>query len=75
MFTLLAVLVFLWLAVKVVGLALKLTWGTAKILASILFAVALTLLIGGVLFAGGILLVVPVILIGAALGILKWCVS
>ncbi len=73
MFTLLMIVLFIWLAVKAVGLALRLTWGTAKILASVLFAVAIPTLIGCLLFAGGILLLVPVLLIGAAVGVLKCC--
>lgn len=73
MFTLLMIVLFVWLAVKAVGLALRLTWGTAKILASILFAVAVPVLIGCLLFAGGILLLFPVLMIGAAVGVLKWC--
>ena len=73
MFTLLMIVLFIWLAVKAVGLALRLTWGTAKILAYVLFAVAIPTLIGCLLFAGGILLLVPVLLIGAAVGVLKCC--
>ena len=73
MFTLLMIVLFIWLAVKAVGLALRLTWGTAKILASVLFAVAIPTLMGCLLFAGGILLLVPVLLIGAAVVVLKCC--
>lgn len=73
MFSLLMIVLFIWLAVKAVGLALRLTWGTAKILASVLFAVAIPALIGCLLFAGGILLLIPVLLIGAAVGVLKCC--
>lgn len=73
MFTLLMLVLFVWLAVKAAGLALRLTWGTAKILATLLFAVAIPSLIGCLLFAGGILLMIPVLMIGAAVGILKCC--
>ena len=36
MFELLVVIGFLWLMIKVVGLTFKVTWGLAKIVASIL---------------------------------------
>lgn len=74
MFELLVIVLFIWLAVKAVGLALRLTWGAAKLLASILFVVAVPLLIGCVLFAGGLLLLVPLLLVAAAVAILKACV-
>ena len=74
MFEILTTALFIWLAVKAAGLALRLTWGTAKILASVLFAVAVPLLLGCLLFAGGVLLLLPVLLIGAAVWILKCCV-
>lgn len=73
MFTLLMVVLFIWLAVKAIGLALRLTWGTAKVLATLLFAVAVPILIGCLLFAGGILLLIPVLMIGAAVGVLERC--
>lgn len=73
MFELLVIIVFIWLAVKAVGLALSLTWGVAKIIASILFAVALPILLGCLMFAGGVILLLPVLLIGAVVWILKCC--
>ena len=74
MFTLLMIVLFVWLAVKAVGLALRLTWGTARILGSVLFGIAVPLLIGCIFFAGGIVLLIPVLLMGAAVGILKCCI-
>ena len=41
MFTLFVILVFGWLFFKSVGLAFHLTWGLAKIVATLLFGVAL----------------------------------
>ena len=38
MFELLTIIVFVWLLIKAIGLAFKLTWGMAKIIASILMA-------------------------------------
>ena len=71
MLEIIAVVIFLWLGVKAVGLALKLTWCAAKAAAVVLFAVALPLLVGCILFAGGIILLLPIALIGAAFGILR----
>ncbi len=73
MLELLVIVLFCWLFFKAVGLALRLTWGVAKIAASVLFAIALPMLFGCLLFAGGILLLVPVVLMAAAFGILKAC--
>lgn len=73
MFELLVIVLFIWLSVKVIGLAFKLTWGAAKILASILFVFAIPALIGCVLFAGGVILLVPVLMLVGAIAILKAC--
>jgi hypothetical protein len=73
MFELLTVAVFIWLLVKAVGFAFKLTWGIAKIAASILIGLAFPVLIFCLLFAGGILLLVPLLMIAIAAGILKAC--
>jgi len=70
-FEFLVIIIFLWLMVKAIGLAFKLTWGLTKIVASILMVLALPLLIVCFLFWGGIALVLPVILLFAALGVLK----
>ena len=45
--------------------------GAAKILASVLFVIAIPALIGCVLFAGGLLLLIPVLLVAGAIAILK----
>lgn len=74
MFELLVIVLFIWLSIKAAGLALKLTWGAAKILASLLFAIAVPALIGCILFAGGLVLLVPVLLVAGAIAILKACV-
>lgn len=74
MFEILTLIVFIWLMVKAIGLAFKLTWGIAKIIASILMVLALPALIVCIIFVGGIALLVPLILIGIAAGILKACV-
>ena len=71
MFEIVTLVVFIWLMVKAIGLAFKLTWGIAKIIASILMVLALPALIVCMIFVGGIALLVPLILIGIAAGILK----
>ena len=71
MFELLTLVIFIWLLVKTIGLAFRLTWGVAKIIASILMVIALPVLIICLLFVGGIALLVPVVMIAIAAGILK----
>ena len=74
MLELLVIVLFCWLFFKAIGLAFKVAWGAAKIIASILFAIAVPMLIGCLLFAGGVILLLPVVLIGIAFGLLKKCV-
>ena len=73
MFELLTIAIFIWLLVKSIGLAFKLTWGVAKIAASILIGLAFPVLIVCLVFVGGIALLVPIIMIAIAAGILKAC--
>lgn len=73
MFELLVFILFVWLFVKAIGLAFRVTWGLAKVIAVILFTLALPALIGCFLVAGGVVLLIPVALVGTAFGILKAC--
>ena len=73
MFELLVVILFCWLLVKTIGIALTLTWGAATVLAAILVAVAVPVLLVCLLFAGGVILLVPLALIAGVVGILKCC--
>ena len=73
MFELFVIAIFIWLLVKSIGLAFKLTWGVAKIAASILIGLAFPVLIVCFVFAGGFALLVPVVMIAIAAGILKAC--
>lgn len=75
MFEFLMIIFFLWLMIRAIGFALKLTWGVAKIAASLLMVIALPALILCLLFAGGLLLIVPVMIVGIAAGILKSCLN
>ena len=75
MVELFTIIVFPWLLIKAIGLAFKLTWGMAKIVASILMVLALPLQIVCLLFVGGVILIVPVAMIGIAAGIMKSCIK
>lgn len=73
MLELLIIVLFIWLFCKALKLTFKVAWGAAKIAASLLFAIAVPLLVLCLVFAGGILLLIPVGLIALALGLLKAC--
>ena len=73
MFELLVLLLFGWIFWGALRLAFHVTWGFAKIAAFILLALALPVLIVCLLFAGGVVLLLPVALIALAWGILKAC--
>lgn len=73
MFELLVLILFGWIFWGALRLAFHVTWGFAKIAASILLALALPVLIVCLLFAGGVVLLLPVALIALAWGILKAC--
>ena len=73
MLELLTIVIFVWLLVKAIGLAFKLTWGVAKVIASILISLTLPVLIICLVFVGGIALLVPIVMIAIAAGILKAC--
>ena len=73
MFELLVIAIFIWLLVKAAAFAFKLTWGAAKIAAAILIGLALPVLIVCLVFVGGIVLLVPLVMIAVAAGILKIC--
>lgn len=75
MLELLITVLFCWLFLKAVKLAFRVAWGTVKIAASVLFALAVPMRVFGVIFAGGVLLLIPVALIGLAFGLLKACVT
>ncbi len=64
-------LLFIWLFLKALKLSFKITWGIAKIIAVILFVIALPALVACLFFAGGAVLLLPLALIGAAFGLIK----
>ena len=71
MLDLLMIIVFCWLFFKALGLVFRLAWGVTKILVGLLVTAAAVTLVGGVLFAGGLVLLIPIALVGIALGLLK----
>ena len=73
MFSLLVLLAFGWLFFKTVGSAFRVAWGAAKLVAAVLFVLALPLMVVGLLLGGIFMLLLPLLLIAAAFGILKSC--
>ena len=73
MFEIITIAIFLWLLVKSIGLMLRLTWGVAKIIATVLIGIALPVLILCLFFVGGIALLAPLVIIAIAAAILKAC--
>ncbi len=71
MLEILTIVLFCWLFFKALGLAFRAAWGAAKIIAYLLFALAVPMLVLSLLFAGGIVLLVPLALVGLAFGLLK----
>ena len=74
MLEIITVVLFCWLFVGAIRLTFRVTWGLAKILAVILFVLALPTLVGCLLMASGIVLLIPVALVAVAWGILKACI-
>lgn len=69
-------ILFAWIFFKAIKLTFKITWGFAKIIAIILFIIALPALILCLLFAGSAaVLLLPLALVGAAFGLVKCCTS
>ena len=71
MFEMIAVVIFLWLLFKALGLVFRLTWSVTKLVAGLLMVLAFPLLVVCLIFAWGLMLIVPLALIGIALAILK----
>lgn len=73
MFELLVLVLFCWIFFGSIKLMFKIAWGLAKVLAVILLILALPSLIGCLLYASGVILLLPVLLIALAWGMLKTC--
>lgn len=65
--------IVIWLLIKAIGLAFKLAWGTTKIIATILLALAVPVFVLCLIFVGGFILLIPVAFIAGAIGLLKMC--
>lgn len=63
----------IWLLIKAIGLAFRITWNAAKIVATILMTLAVPIFIVVLIFTGGFFLLIPVALIAGAWGLLKKC--
>lgn len=73
MLEILIIIAFCGFFFKALSLALRMAWGLGKIIASVLFAVAVPLLVACLVFAGGVVLFVPLLLVSIAFGILRAC--
>ena len=71
MFEILCTILFVWLFIKVFGLVFKVAWSLTKVFATILFVLALPTLIACFILAGGLLLLIPVGLLGLAFALLS----
>lgn len=74
MMEILILIAFCWLFFGAVGLAFRAAWGVAKIAATILFAIAVPTLVAGLVFAGGVLLLIPLAMVAIAFGLLAKCI-
>lgn len=74
MIQILVIVCFCYLGFKALGLFFRIAWGAAKIAATVLFVLALPMLVGCLVFAGAILLAIPLALMAIAFGLLKACV-
>ena len=74
MFELLMIVIFCWIFIGVIKVAFSVTWGVAKILATILCVLACPVLLACLLFAGGLVLLVPILLVVGAYTLLKACI-
>lgn len=73
MLDLIITVLFCWLFFKALGLTFRLAWGVTKFVVWLLFALALPMMIGCLMLAGGLLLLVPLALVGLAFGLVKAC--
>ena len=74
MLDILLIVLFCWLFYQAIRLTFRVAWGAAKVIAVILFILALPSLLGCVLVAGGLLLLAPVALVGLGVLILRACI-
>lgn len=71
MLELIITVLFCWLLFTVFKLMFKLAWGAAKVIALLLSVLAVPVLIGGLLLAGGVILFLPVAMLVVAVLIIN----
>ena len=67
------IVLFGWLFFKSLGVFFRLTWGLAKIVGTLLMVLALPVLGLCLLFAGGVMLLIPVAIMAVAFAVLNAC--
>lgn len=70
---LLLTVLFVWLLFKSIGLVFRVAWSLTKLFALVLFVLSIPALVGCLLFAGGLLILIPIAMVGTAFGLLKRC--
>ena len=71
MLELIITVIFCWLLFTLFRLMFKLAWGATKIIALLLSVFAIPILIGGLLLAGGVILLLPVAMLVVAVLIIN----
>lgn len=74
MFEILVTALSVYFFIGAVKLAFRITWDATKIIATVLLSLAVPVLILCLIFAGGAVLLIPVLLIAGAFALLKKCV-
>ena len=64
-------ILFIILFIKAVAVSIRISWGIARVIACILIALALPILVLGLLVAGGFILLLPIALVLVAFGLAK----
>ena len=73
MLSIIATILICWLSYKTLGILLPLTWGIVKIMCTVLLVLAAPALLLCLLFAGGMLILLPLGLVVGAFMLGKAC--
>ncbi|MDD5926593.1 MAG: hypothetical protein PUD12_00155 [Firmicutes bacterium] len=73
MLSILVTILICWLSYKTLGILLSLTWGIVKIIGTVLLILAAPALVLCLLFAGGMLILLPLGLVAGAFLLGKAC--
>ncbi|MBQ8575213.1 MAG: hypothetical protein IJ447_04095 [Clostridia bacterium] len=71
MIEILLTVIFIALFVWTAKLLFKISWGIAKILATVLLVLAVPVLALCLIFAGGVTLLIPILIVAGVVGIIK----